>query len=105
MENRGPVSEIEETAESEKPESKATRAPHPATDVAVGDQVRMRKSHPCGSFDWRIVRVGADIGMRCLGCDHRVNLSRAVFERRFKTYLARANAPTQPLVSPQNKPH
>ncbi|HEX2915862.1 MAG TPA: DUF951 domain-containing protein [Chloroflexia bacterium] len=64
--------------------------PRPGADVAVGDTVRMRKPHPCGSFDWKVVRVGADIGLRCLGCDHRVNLPRSEFERRFKTYIERA---------------
>lgn len=58
-------------------------------DVALGDKVRLRKPHPCGSYDWRVVRLGADIGLRCLGCDHRVNLARSEFERRFKTYLER----------------
>ncbi len=62
----------------------------PGADVAVDDKVRLRKPHPCGSFDWRVVRVGADIGLRCLGCDHRVNLARSEFERRFKAYLERA---------------
>ena len=84
MESSGVVSEVEN-------QNKAKPTAHPAADVAVGDQVRMRKPHPCGSFDWRIVRVGADIGMRCLGCDHRVNLARPVFERRFKSYLSRAS--------------
>lgn len=60
------------------------------TDVALGDKVRLRKPHPCGSYDWRVVRLGADIGLRCLGCDHRVNLARSEFERRFKTYLERS---------------
>jgi hypothetical protein len=67
-----------------------TPKPRPGADVAIGDKVRLRKPHPCGSFDWRIVRLGADIGLRCLGCDHRVNLSRSDFERRFKAYLERA---------------
>jgi hypothetical protein len=62
----------------------------PGADVAIGDKVRLRKAHPCGSFDWRVVRIGADIGMHCLGCDHRVNLARSDFERRFKLYLERA---------------
>jgi hypothetical protein len=65
-----------------KPESN-----HPAAKVAVGDTVRMRKPHPCGSYEWRVVRTGADIGMRCLKCEHRVNLTRAEFEKRFKSFV------------------
>ncbi|NWJ97683.1 MAG: DUF951 domain-containing protein [Chloroflexi bacterium] len=61
-----------------------------AAEVMVEDHVRLRKPHPCGSLDWRIVRVGADIGMRCLGCDHKVLLPRSIFERRFKSYLSHA---------------
>ena len=50
----------------------------------VGDIAQMRKVHPCGGDTWRIVRVGADIGIRCLRCDRKVMLPRAEFERRVK---------------------
>ena len=50
-------------------------------DIRVGDVVQMRKTHPCGSDRWRVYRVGADIGLRCLGCDRRVMLPRRKFER------------------------
>lgn len=63
--------------------------PRPGSDVELDDLIRLRKPHPCGSFDWKVVRVGADIGLRCLKCEHRVTLSRADFERRFKAYLNR----------------
>ncbi|MGI8553393.1 MAG: DUF951 domain-containing protein [Dehalococcoidia bacterium] len=55
------------------------------------DVVRLRKVHPCGGFDWRIVRLGADIGLRCQTCDHRVLLERAVLERRLKTFVHRSD--------------
>lgn len=55
----------------------------------LGDQVRLRKPHPCGSFDWEIYRLGADIGLRCLQCDHRVLLPRSTLERRLKQFLKR----------------
>lgn len=61
-----------------------------AATVAVGDVVRLRKPHPCGSYDWKVNRIGADIGLTCLGCDHKVLLTRAEFEKRFKNYLIRA---------------
>ena len=53
-------------------------------DIQVGDIVLTRKVHPCGSDRWRVYRVGADIGMRCLGCNRRVMLSRRKFERAIK---------------------
>jgi hypothetical protein len=56
-------------------------------DVQVGDVVQMRKTHPCGSDRWRIYRVGADIGIRCLGCDRRLLLPRRKFERAVKQVL------------------
>ena len=62
-------------------------------EVHVGDVVRLRKAHPCGGFDWTIVRLGADIGLRCSTCEHRVLLARSLFERRLKSFLSRAVRP------------
>ncbi len=59
-------------------------------DIRIGDVYRLRKPHPCGSYEWRVVRVGADIGMRCLKCDHRVLMPRSEFERRVKSLVSRA---------------
>lgn len=58
-------------------------------EIKLGDIVRLRKQHPCGGYDWQVVRVGADIGIRCLKCHHRVLLERRVFERRVKALLSR----------------
>ncbi len=60
--------------------------------LAVGDTVQMRKKHPCGGDTWRIVRVGADIGIRCLTCDRKVMLPRSEFERRVKRLIAGSSA-------------
>jgi len=35
------------------------------TEIKLGDIVRLRKAHPCGSYEWEVVRVGADIGLKC----------------------------------------
>ncbi len=59
-------------------------------DIRLGDVVRLRKPHPCGGYDWVVVRLGADIGLRCLKCSHRVLLDRAVLERRMKQFVSRA---------------
>jgi hypothetical protein len=59
-------------------------------DFRVGDVVRLRKPHPCGSFEWTVVRIGADIGLRCLKCKHRVLLRRTEAERRLKAFVSRA---------------
>ena len=56
------------------------------------DVVRLRKPHPCGSFDWTVVRLGADIGLRCHGCGRKVLLPRRTVEKRLKTFISRGPA-------------
>jgi hypothetical protein len=58
-------------------------------EITVGDIVRLRKAHPCGSHEWEVVRVGADIGLKCLKCQRRVLLQRGVFERRVKELVSK----------------
>ena len=58
-------------------------------DLALGDRVRLRKPHPCGSTDWVVVRLGADIGLKCEGCGRRVLLPRSEVERRIKQIVSR----------------
>jgi len=60
-----------------------------ALDFRLDDVVRMKKAHPCGSFEWRIVRLGADIGIKCCTCGRRVLLPRRVMERRVKAFVSR----------------
>ena len=64
-------------------------------EFRMGDVVRLRKPHPCGGFEWEVVRLGADIGLRCRGCRRRVLLERRVLERRLKAFVARGE-PTDP---------
>ena len=47
-----------------------------------GDIVRMKKKHPCGSFNWQVLRTGADVKIKCLGCQRLVMLSRSEFEKK-----------------------
>lgn len=60
-------------------------------DISLGDVVRLKKPHPCGGCEWRVVRLGADIGVKCLTCGRRVLLPRDVFERRVKAVISREN--------------
>ena len=66
-------------------------------DLQKDDVLRLRKPHPCGSFDWKVVRLGADIGLECLGCGHRVLLPRRQLARRLKTILT--NSPSSQSLS------
>lgn len=49
----------------------------------------MRKPHPCGSYDWQVTRLGADIGLECLGCSRRILLTRRELSHRFKSIISR----------------
>ncbi|MDR7418926.1 MAG: DUF951 domain-containing protein [Armatimonadota bacterium] len=57
--------------------------------IVLGDVVRMRKTHPCGNDQWEVVRLGADIGIRCLKCGRRVLMPRVKFERRIRQFIRR----------------
>lgn len=61
-------------------------------EFRIGDVVRLRKPHPCGGTEWRVVRLGADIGLRCLTCQRRVLLARSDLERRLKAFVSRADS-------------
>lgn len=55
----------------------------------MGDVLRLRKPHPCGGFDWEVVRLGADIGLRCRTCSRRLLLERRMVEKRLKAFVSR----------------
>jgi hypothetical protein len=67
-------------------------------DLQMDDVVRLRKPHPCGSYEWKVVRLGADIGLVCLSCGHRVTLTRRELQNRLKKISHRGtdDGPTQP---------
>lgn len=60
-----------------------------AVDLRIDDRIALRKAHPCGSHAWRVTRLGADIGLACEGCGHRVMMDRLDVERRFTGHLQR----------------
>lgn len=60
------------------------------SQVHVGDIVRTKKPHPCGSAEWEITRTGMDFGMKCCGCGHFVMLTRAKFEKAAKAVVRTA---------------
>lgn len=67
-------------------------ADEPVLELRLGDRLRLRKPHPCGSHEWRVVRLGADIGLTCEGCGRRVLLERRDVERRLVEFLERGAA-------------
>lgn len=67
-----------------------------ATDIKLDDTVKMRKTHPCGGDVWQVVRLGTDIGIKCLTCGRKVYLQRSRFARQVKTFVSRG--PDTPTV-------
>ena len=62
------------------------------TTFQIDDLVRLKKVHPCGSYEWRVVRLGADIGLLCVTCGRRVLMERGILERRLKEHRAAQTA-------------
>ena len=58
-------------------------------ELRPGDVIRLKKPHPCGSDNWVVVRLGADIGIVCLKCRHRILIPRSALERRIKEFVTR----------------
>jgi hypothetical protein len=56
-------------------------------ELNLDDVIRMRKVHPCGGYEWRVTRLGADIGLECLTCGHRIMLTRRALKHRMKTII------------------
>lgn len=67
--------------------------PRPPIPLYLDDVVVLRKKHPCGGDAWRIVRVGADIGLRCLRCGRRVLVERGSLEKDITRFVERPLAP------------
>lgn len=56
----------------------------------IGDVVELKKSHPCGSVQWEVMRVGMDFRIKCLGCGHQILLPRPKFEKSIKKIIKTA---------------
>ncbi len=59
------------------------------TDIRLDDIIRMRKKHPCGGYEWQVLRLGSDIGIKCLTCERKVYLPRSRFARQVKQFVSR----------------
>lgn len=63
-------------------------------DIQVGDILRMKKQHPCGSSEWTVLRTGADLKLRCTGCGHELMGPRSKFEKNVKQIIKEINIGT-----------
>ena len=57
----------------------------------LGSLVVMKKAHPCGSNEWKIIRMGLDIKIKCIKCGREVMLDRLEFEKKLKKVIGEAN--------------
>ena len=68
----------------------------PPVALRLDDVLRLKKPHPCGSYDFVVVRLGADIGLRCQICGRRILLARSLLERRMTSFVSRGAEPELP---------
>lgn len=53
-------------------------------DIQVGDIVKLKKQHPCGSHEWEVLRIGADFRLKCAGCGHQIMIARRLVEKNVR---------------------
>ncbi|MBR1770733.1 MAG: DUF951 domain-containing protein [Lachnospiraceae bacterium] len=56
-------------------------------DIQVGDTLQLKKTHPCGSCEWEVLRIGADFRIKCKGCGHQIMIPRPKLEKNIKKIL------------------
>ncbi|MCF7925156.1 MAG: DUF951 domain-containing protein [Candidatus Izimaplasma sp.] len=52
--------------------------------INIGDIITLKKPHPCGSYNWKVIRIGADLKLQCLQCDRIIMLDRPTVRKRLK---------------------
>ena len=72
----------------------------PVLELLLGDVVRLRRPHPCGADTWTVDRLGADIGLRCRGCNRHVLLERPLLERRLVEFVERGDPALTAALDP-----
>ena len=53
-------------------------------DIQLGDIVKLKKQHPCGSHEWEVLRVGMDFRLKCTGCGHQIMMPRKQLEKNVR---------------------
>lgn len=57
------------------------------TNYEINDKVIMKKPHPCGTNEWEIIRMGADIRIKCINCERSILMPRQEFDRKLKKVI------------------
>ncbi|MGN0413048.1 MAG: DUF951 domain-containing protein [Lachnospiraceae bacterium] len=53
-------------------------------DIQVGDILKLKKKHPCGSAEWEVLRIGMDFRLKCMGCGHQIMIARTATEKNVR---------------------
>ena len=53
-------------------------------EINVGDIIKLKKQHPCGSKEWEVLRVGMDFRLKCMGCEHQIMIARKQVEKNIR---------------------
>ncbi len=53
-------------------------------EIEVGEVIKMKKAHPCGSKEWKVLRVGMDFRLECMGCGHQIMIARKLVEKNIR---------------------
>lgn len=61
----------------------------------VGDVLEMKKQHPCGEKKMKVLRVGSDIRILCLGCGRDVTVAREKLEKNIRKIIPSAETKEQ----------
>ena len=64
-------------------------------DIQVGDILKLKKQHPCGSKEWEVLRIGADFRLKCMGCGHQIMIARRQAEKNVKEIIPAKRQPQQ----------
>ncbi|SHO49209.1 DUF951 domain-containing protein [Anaerocolumna xylanovorans] len=56
-------------------------------DIKVGDVVKLKKQHPCGSYLWEVLRIGMDFRLKCEGCGHQIMIPRKQVEKNLRQLI------------------
>ena len=56
-------------------------------NINVGDTLKLKKQHPCGSREWEVLRSGADFRLKCKGCGHQIMIARRALEKNVKEIM------------------
>ena len=59
-------------------------------DIEVGNIVKLKKEHPCGSREWEVLRIGADFRIKCMGCSHQIMVPRKMVEKNIREIREKA---------------